>query len=354
MGIGEGGGSTAGIIAQVDRNGQQVGGISEENPETEDRRPSIFRKFLCGCFAPLISNRDGFQSPFPNAGLLRIGCASKDSTQTLPPLLPEKINPNKVTLILDLDETLVHSSFQPVENPDFVIPVEVDGAVHRVFVCKRPGVDEFMRTVGELFEVVVFTASLDKYANPVLDLLDKTNSVHFRLFREACVMADGSLVKDLTRLGRDLHKIIIVDNSPTSYMLQPQNAVPISSWFDDVEDRQLNNLLPWFVGVAKADDVLPSLSELRSCMLSGFGLPPQPSHSHSHDQSTHGSSAQTDPSLHGLAPATRGGAQAEDQSAERREEQQQRRPAVTTEDVVPAVEYVDEGRHDIVAVLGGA
>jgi TFIIF-interacting CTD phosphatase-like protein len=54
--------------------------------------------------------------------------------------------------------------------------------------------------VGELFEVVVFTASLDKYANPVLDLLDRSNSVHYRLFREACVMNEGSLVKDLRRL----------------------------------------------------------------------------------------------------------------------------------------------------------
>lgn len=56
--------------------------------------------------------------------------------------------------------------------------------------------------VGELFEVVVFTASLDKYANPVLDLLDRSNSVHYRLFREACVMNEGLLVKDLTRLVR--------------------------------------------------------------------------------------------------------------------------------------------------------
>jgi TFIIF-interacting CTD phosphatase-like protein len=56
--------------------------------------------------------------------------------------------------------------------------------------------------VGELFEVVVFTASLDKYANPVLDLLDRNNSVHYRLFREACVLNEGSLVKDLTRLVR--------------------------------------------------------------------------------------------------------------------------------------------------------
>jgi RNA polymerase II subunit A small phosphatase-like protein len=63
-------------------------------------------------------------------------------------LLPEKCIPAKVTLILDLDETLVHSSFKPVANADFVVPVEVDGIVHRVFVCKRPGVDQFMKKVS--------------------------------------------------------------------------------------------------------------------------------------------------------------------------------------------------------------
>jgi hypothetical protein len=65
-------------------------------------------------------------------------------------LLPEKCIPAKVTLILDLDETLVHSSFKPVANADFVVPVEVDGIVHRVFVCKRPGVDAFMKRVSSV------------------------------------------------------------------------------------------------------------------------------------------------------------------------------------------------------------
>lgn len=269
----------------------------------QERRTNIFRKFFCGCFSPLISNEHG---PFPSSGLMRIGSTRKESSH-ITQLLPVKSNPNKITLILDLDETLVHSSFTPVPNPDFIIPVEVEGTVHRVFVCKRPGVDDFMKKVGELFEVVVFTASLDKYANPVLDLLDTSNSVHFRLFREACVMADGSLVKDLTRLGRDIRQVIILDNSPTSYMLQPQNAVPISSWFDDMNDNQLNILLPWFVDVSDSDDVLPVLSELRGRMMAGFSIsPPQ-------DPSVHGSvrTAGGDASTHGVSQSQQGGSVAD-------------------------------------------
>jgi len=91
-------------------------------------------------------------------------------------------------LVLDLDETLVHSSFKPIPNADFVISIELESVIHRVYVRKRPGVDHFMHEVGKKFEVVIFTASLSKYADPLLDILDKERIVKARLFREACVL----------------------------------------------------------------------------------------------------------------------------------------------------------------------
>jgi Dullard-like phosphatase family protein len=128
--------------------------------------------------------------------------------------------------------------------------------------------------VAELFEVVVFTASLDKYANPVLDLLERgaPGSVHHRLFREACVFTHGALVKDLARVGRDVSKTIIVDNSPTSYLLHPENAIPISSWFDELDDLQLTLLLPWLERLAYQDDVVPMLRDLQMEMAQGGGF----------------------------------------------------------------------------------
>lgn len=83
----------------------------------------------------------------------------------------------KKTLVLDLDETLVHSSFKPILDPDFIIPVEIEGRIVDVYVLKRPLMDEFLAAVGESFEVVVFTASLSKYADPLLDLLDPYNVI---------------------------------------------------------------------------------------------------------------------------------------------------------------------------------
>lgn len=182
----------------------------------------------------------------------------------LPPIEPHL--KGRKCLVLDLDETLVHSSFKvriffltshkskerPVTNSlpqilhqaDFTIPVEIEGNYHNIYVIKRPGVDQFMKRVGELYEVVVFTASVSKYGNPLLDQLDIHNVVHHRLFRESCFNHQGNYVKDLSMIGRDLKDTIIIDNSPTSYIFHPQHAVPISSWFSDAHDNELLDLIP--------------------------------------------------------------------------------------------------------------
>ncbi|KFA55012.1 hypothetical protein S40293_02347 [Stachybotrys chartarum IBT 40293] len=160
----------------------------------------------------------------------------------LPAVRPE--HKGRKCLVLDLDETLVHSSFKILNQADFTIPVEIEGNYHNVYVIKRPGVDEFMKRVGELYEVVVFTASVSKYGDPLLDQLDIHKVVHHRLFRESCYNHQGNYVKDLSQVGRDLKDTIIIDNSPTSYIFHPQHAVPISSWFSDAHDNELLDLIP--------------------------------------------------------------------------------------------------------------
>ncbi|KAH9413698.1 Carboxy-terminal domain RNA polymerase II polypeptide A small phosphatase 1 [Dermatophagoides pteronyssinus] len=162
---------------------------------------------------------------------------------------------NKICLVIDLDETLVHSSFKPISNADFIVPVEIDGTTHQVYVLKRPHVDEFLQRMGEIYECVLFTASLAKYADPVADLLDRWGVFRARLFRESCIYHNGNYVKDLSRLGRDLNKVVIVDNSPASYSFHPNNAVPVASWFQDMNDTELSDLIPFFERLAKVDNV---------------------------------------------------------------------------------------------------
>ncbi|KAL0964074.1 hypothetical protein UPYG_G00318060 [Umbra pygmaea] len=182
------------------------------------------------------------------------------------PLLPQikSKDAGKICVVLDLDETLVHSSFKPVNNADFIIPVEIDGTIHQVYVLKRPHVDEYLKRMGELFECVLFTASLSKYADPVSDLLDKCGAFHHRLFRESCVFHRGNYVKDLSRLGRDINKVVIVDNSPASYIFHPENAVPVASWFDDMADTELLDLIPFFERLSKVDNVYDILKQQRT------------------------------------------------------------------------------------------
>jgi RNA polymerase II subunit A small phosphatase-like protein len=168
--------------------------------------------------------------------------ARSEQKWLLPPVRPE--HKGRKCLVLDLDETLVHSSFKILNQADFTIPVEIEGNYHNVYVIKRPGVDEFMKRVGELYEVVVFTASVSKYGDPLLDQLDIHKVVHHRLFRESCYNHQGNYVKDLSQVGRDLKDTIIIDNSPTSYIFHPQHAVPISSWFSDAHDNELLDLIP--------------------------------------------------------------------------------------------------------------
>lgn len=163
----------------------------------------------------------------------------------------------KKCLILDLDETLVHSSFKYLRVADFVIPVQIDNQVHHVYVIKRPGVDEFLKKVGQWFEVVVFTALVLKYGDPLLDKLDVHAAVHHRLFRDLCYNYQGNFIKNLSQIGRPLADTIIIDNSPASYIFHPQHSIPISSWFSDTHDNELLDLLPFLEDISKpnVDDV---------------------------------------------------------------------------------------------------
>jgi len=171
----------------------------------------------------------------------------------LPPVSPK--HAGRKCLVLDLDETLVHSSFKSISQADYVVPVEIEYHWHNVYVIKRPGVDNFLKKMGEIFEVVVFTASLSKYADPVLDKLDIHHVVSHRLFRESCYNHRGNYVKDLSQLGRPISDTIIIDNSPASYIFHPNNAVPVSSWFTDPHDQELSDLCPFLTDLATVDDV---------------------------------------------------------------------------------------------------
>ncbi len=113
----------------------------------------------------------------------------------------------------------------------------------------------------KLYEVVIYTASLSIYADPLLDEIDPSNYASYRLFREHCTFYNNTFVKDLSLMGRDLKDVIIVDNSPNSYMLQPENAIPILTWTEDMQDTKLSELAPVLELLVRADDVRDAIKD---------------------------------------------------------------------------------------------
>ena len=155
------------------------------------------------------------------------------------------IENNKKTLILDLDETLVHSAFTPFSRKsDLMLTINFDGENRLLYVLKRPHVDVFLKELSNLYEIIIFTASISEYANPLLDLLDKQNYIKYRLFREHCTFDNGIYIKDLKIIDRKLNNMIIIDNNPLSYDNNVANGIPILSWYEDMNDNELLKLIP--------------------------------------------------------------------------------------------------------------
>ena len=161
----------------------------------------------------------------------------------------------KKTLILDLDETLVHSSFTPFEKNDIILNIDFEGTIYKIYVLVRPDAELFINEVGKLFEVVIFTASISKYASPLLDILDKGKNIKYRLYRDHCTFINGIYIKDLKKCNRNLKDLMIVDNSPIAYTFDSDNGIPIKTWIEDPEDKELMKLLPILEFLSKTKDV---------------------------------------------------------------------------------------------------
>ena len=176
-------------------------------------------------------------------------------------LSPKKTS--KKTLVLDLDETLVHSQFVPFSiKSDLIFKIELDNQLHDIHVLIRPGVPQFLKKMAKLYEIVIFTASISKYADPLLNIIDRNHICSFRLFREHCSMVGVTYIKDLKKLGRELKDIIIVDNSPLSYSFNPENGLPILTWFDDKNDKELYKITPILEFLSSVYDVRDYIKQI--------------------------------------------------------------------------------------------
>ncbi|KAI5288780.1 Nuclear envelope morphology protein 1 [Ascosphaera aggregata] len=182
---------------------------------------------------------------------------------------PGKTIPKK-TLILDLDETLIHSlakggrmSSGHMVEVRLTTPVAATSATpegspitlgpqHPIlyYVHKRPHCDDFLRKVCKWYKLVIFTASVQEYADPVIDWLEQERKYfHSRYYRQHCTFRHGAYIKDLSSVEPDLSKVMILDNSPMN------NAIPIQGWISDPTDNDLLNLIPILEAMQYVTDV---------------------------------------------------------------------------------------------------
>ena len=135
--------------------------------------------------------------------------------------------------------------------------------------------DEFLQRLSDEHDVFIFTAATEAYASPVLDRLDPTGClIRGRFYRPSCLNKNGLYLKDLTKIQGKMHKkslkrVVLVDNNPVSFVAQPENGIPVPSFYDDVNDKALpsvNDLID--EKLSMVEDVRPVLREL-------FGLEAQ-------------------------------------------------------------------------------
>lgn len=172
--------------------------------------------------------------------------------------LPKKKNKKK-TLIFDMDETLIHwvDSIED-DNPQFIIKVPIDGEEVEAGINVRPYALEWLEAVNQRFEVIVFTASHQTYADAVLDFLDPDHElIKRRLYRDSCYETEeGVYIKDLRIFAnRKLEDLIIVDNAVYSFGFQLNNGIPIIPFYEDPNDEELFHLVPFLEILADWPDI---------------------------------------------------------------------------------------------------
>ena len=150
----------------------------------------------------------------------------------------KKATDKKFSLVIDLDETLIHNLNLPFGY----------------YFLIRPGVFELFEAIHKIYEIVIFTASSKRYAYSIINKIDYKNNVDFILHKKYIIYEDGNPIKRLDMLGRDINKIIFVDNLEINAKYNKKNLYHISSWYNDVYDEEIFKLKDKLMKIANSDN----------------------------------------------------------------------------------------------------
>ena len=145
----------------------------------------------------------------------------------------------KYTLVLDLDETLINVEFKDMSNNKCILHL-------------RPGLFWFLSKVKPFYELITFTSASKEYAQPIINEIELKNKYFdYTFFREHSVISGNDFVKDISRIGRDMKKIIIIDNMEQNFRLNKKNGIKIKAFYGEQNDKVLYELSKILVMIVK-------------------------------------------------------------------------------------------------------
>ena len=147
--------------------------------------------------------------------------------------LPKMNSSYKYTLVLDLDETLIH------------IERDMNSKSKRKVMILRPYLHEFLSKMKKFYELILFSVGIPDYVDPLVDIIEKKEKYfEYRLYRHHAIFDGKEYIKDLSKLGRDIRKIVIVDNLPQAFKLHRNNGICIKGFYGDkIGDRNTLKIL---------------------------------------------------------------------------------------------------------------
>ncbi|XP_035508621.1 CTD small phosphatase-like protein 2-A [Morone saxatilis] len=180
---------------------------------------------------------------------------SQHSRPQLRDIPPKTRSTPEATLVVDLEETLMFSSLNVIDEAEYTFYTAFQDNQYKVYMILRPHVREFLESMSKIYELFVYTCAKKEYAEKILNILDPQRKLfRHRLYQDDCACVLGHYIKDLNILGRDLAKTVVLDNAPHTYPYHLMNTVPIKSWSGESADRELQKLVPSMEKLSAAED----------------------------------------------------------------------------------------------------
>ena len=208
-------------------------------------------KILRYTMAEMISNSKFFENTISSTLNLKVPYLTKQ-------------NEKKFSLVLDLDETLVYLNRDNTDSENATLKL-------------RPGIYSFLEKMKEYCEIILFSEAEQEYVDLIVDSIEAKNKYFdYKLYKQHTVFMKNKYLKDLSRIGRPLNKIIIVDNKQPCFQYQRENRIYIKPfWGEDINDNSLLELKEILIEIFEEEgdvDVRDEINKHKKEIITKVGL----------------------------------------------------------------------------------